>query len=116
MPEANTALAQAVVYMAAAPKSNAVYVAYGKAAEDATRDVASPVPLHLRNAPTRLMKDLGYGRGYRYAHDESEGVAEMSCLPEHLEGRRYYEPTDRGVEARIREALARARNVRKRTT
>ena len=116
MPEANTALAQAVVYLAAAPKSNAVYVAYGKAAEDATRDVASPVPLHLRNAPTRLMKDLGYGRGYRYAHDEREGVAEMSCLPEHLEGRRYYEPTDRGVEARIREALARARNVRKRTT
>ena len=112
MPEANTALAQAVVYLAAAPKSNAVYVAYGRAAKDANEDVASPVPLHLRNAPTRLMKDLGYGKGYRYAHDEAEGVAEMSSLPEHLEGRRYYEPTDRGVEARIKEALERARRLR----
>jgi putative ATPase len=112
MPEANTALAQAVTYMAAAPKSNAVYIGYGRAARDATTDIASPVPLHLRNAPTRLMKDLQYGRGYRYAHDEAEGVAEMSCLPEHLEGRRYYEPTDRGFEARIKEALERARALR----
>jgi putative ATPase len=112
MPEANTALAQAVVYLAAAPKSNAVYIAYGRAAKDATEDVASPVPLHLRNAPTRLMKNLGYGQGYRYAHDEPEGVAEMSSLPEHLEGRRYYEPTDRGIEKRIREALEYARSIR----
>jgi len=112
MPEGNTALAQAVVYLAAAPKSNAVYVAYGRASRDATQDVASPVPLHLRNAPTRLMKDIGYGKGYRYAHDEAEGVAEMSCLPEHLEGRRYYEPTDRGVEVRIKEALEKARKLR----
>ena len=112
MPEANTALAQAVVYLAAAPKSNAVYAAYGRAAADATRDVASPVPLHLRNAPTRLMKDLDYGKGYQYAHDEPEGVAAMSCLPEHLEGRRYYQPTDRGIEARIKDALARARGIR----
>ena len=112
MPEANTALAQAVIYLSAAPKSNAAYVAYGRAARDATRDVASPVPLHLRNAPTRLMKDLGYGEGYRYAHDAAEGVAEMSCLPEHLEGRRYYEPTDRGIEARIKEALERERTLR----
>jgi len=115
MPEANTALAQAVTYLAAAPKSNAVYVGYGRAARDATRDVAAPVPLHLRNAPTRLMKDLGYGEGYRYAHDEAAGVSEMSCLPEHLEGRRYYEPTDRGIEARIKDALARARTLRHRT-
>jgi putative ATPase len=114
MPESNTALAQAVTYLAAAPKSNAVYVAYTRAAEDATRDVASPVPLHLRNAPTGLMKELGYGRGYRYAHDETEGVSEMSSLPEHLQSRRYYEPTDRGVEARIREALERARTIRDR--
>jgi putative ATPase len=70
------------------------------------------VPLHLRNAPTRLMKDLGYGEGYKYAHDEAEGVSEMSCLPERLQGRRYYEPTDRGIEARIREALERARRLR----
>ncbi|HKW02968.1 MAG TPA: replication-associated recombination protein A [Vicinamibacterales bacterium] len=112
MPEGNTALAQAVTYMAAAPKSNAVYRAYSAAARDATQDLAEPVPLHLRNAPTGLMKDLGYGRGYRYAHDEAEGVAEMSCLPPHLEGRRYYEPTDRGLEAKIKEALERARALR----
>jgi putative ATPase len=112
MPEANTALAQAVTYLAAAPKSNAVYRAYLAAARDATADLAEPVPLHLRNAPTRLMKDLGYGEGYKYAHDEAEGVSEMSCLPERLQGRRYYEPTDRGVEARIREALERARRLR----
>ena len=112
MPEANTALAQAVVYLAAAPKSNAVYLAYGAAARDALTDVASPVPLHLRNAPTGLMKGLGYGKGYKYAHDEAEGVAAMSSLPEHLEGRRYYQPTDRGVEARIKDALERARHVR----
>jgi putative ATPase len=112
MPEANTALAQAVAYMAAAPKSNAVYTGYAAAAKDALEDVASPVPLHLRNAPTKLMKALDYGRGYRYAHDEAEGVAEMSCLPDHLEGRRYYEPTDRGLEAKIKEALERARSIR----
>ena len=112
MPEANTALAQAVTYLAAAPKSNAVYIAYGRASRDATQDVASPVPLHLRNAPTRLMKDVGYGEGYRYAHDEAEGVAEMSCLPEHLQERRYYEPTDRGIESRIKDALDRAKKLR----
>jgi putative ATPase len=112
MPEANTALAQAVVYLSAAPKSNAVYAAYGRAAADATRDVASPVPLHLRNAPTRLMQDLGYGEGYQYAHDEPEGVAAMSCLPDHLAGRTYYRPTDRGVEARIKDALDRARRLK----
>jgi len=113
MPEANTALAQAVTYMAAAPKSNAVYVGYTQAARDATQDLASPVPLHIRNAPTKLMKALDYGKGYKYAHDEEEGVAEMSCLPEHLEGRRYYEPTERGLEAKIKEALERARQIRK---
>jgi len=112
MPEANTALAQAVVYLSAAPKSNAVYAAYGRAASDATRDVASPVPLHLRNAPTRLMKELDYGKGYQYAHDEPEGVAAMSCLPDNLQGRVYYRPTDRGIEARIKEALQRARRIR----
>jgi len=113
MPECNTALAQAVTYMAASPKSNAVYVGYLSASRDALQDVASPVPLHIRNAPTKLMKDLDYGRGYRYAHDEAEGVAAMSCLPEHLENRRYYEPTERGLESRIKEALERARGLRK---
>jgi putative ATPase len=113
MPEGNTALAQAVTYMAAAPKSNAVLLAYGSAARDATQDLASPVPLHLRNAPTKLMKDLNYGRGYRYAHDEAEAVAEMSCLPEHLADRRYYSPTERGLEKEIKAALERARALRK---
>jgi putative ATPase len=115
MPEGNTALAQLVTYMAAAPKSNAVYVGYGKAAEDATKDLAAPVPLHLRNAPPKLMKDLNYGRDYKYAHDEAEGVAEMSSLPEHLEGRRYYEPTERGLEANIKQALDRSRALRKKS-
>lgn len=112
MPECNTALAQCVVYLAAAPKSNAVYRAYQAAARDALTDVASPVPLHLRNAPTRLMKDLDYGKGYQYAHDTAEGVAPMSCLPEHLQQKRYYEPTDRGIETRIKDALERARGLR----
>ena len=109
MPEGNTALAQAAIYLAAAPKSNAVYRAYLDAARDAVTDVASPVPLHLRNAPTSLMKGLGYGAGYRYAHDEPEGVADMRCLPDHLANRRYYQPTDRGVEARIKEILEKRR-------
>jgi putative ATPase len=112
MPEANTALAQCVTYLSATPKSNAVYKAYLAAAEDALRDVASPVPLHLRNAPTRLMKDLGFGRDYKYAHDEPDGVARMSALPAHLQGRRYYQPTDRGVEAKLKDALERARRAR----
>jgi len=105
LPEANTALAQAATYLATAPKSNAVYTAYNRAAEDAMRDVAEPVPLHLRNAPTRLMKELEYGRGYRYAHDERDGVTPMSCLPPGLEGRRYYQPTERGFEKEIKRRL-----------
>jgi putative ATPase len=105
MPEGNTALAQAVVYLATAPKSNAIYEAYNRAAEDAHHDVAEPVPLHLRNAPTRLMKDLKYGKGYEYAHDDAEAVTGMSCLPKSLEGRKYYEPTDRGFEKEIKRRL-----------
>jgi putative ATPase len=112
MPECNTALAQVVAYLAAAPKSNAIYKAYQAAARDALQDVAAPVPLHIRNAPTKLMKDLGHGEGYRYAHDEAEGVAKMSCLPDHLRQRRYYRPTDRGAEARLNESLERARQLR----
>src|SRR3954447_14146587 len=89
-PRGNTALAQAAIYLATAPKSNAVYTAYGEAAAAAATDVAEPVPLHLRNAPTKLMKNLDYGKGYRYAHDEVEGVAEMECLPPAHRGRRSY--------------------------
>jgi putative ATPase len=105
MPEGNTALAQAAIYLATAPKSNAVYEAYSHAADDAHHDVAQPVPLHLRNAPTKLMKDLEYGKGYRYAHTEQDAIADMSCLPEALEGRRYYEPRDRGFEKEIKRRL-----------
>jgi len=105
MPEGNTALAQAAIYLAVAPKSNAVYRAYLDAAEAAKTDVAEPVPLHLRNAPTKLMKELEYGKGYKYAHDEPEGVAEMDCLPPAHRGRQFYEPTSRGHEAEIRKRL-----------
>jgi len=105
MPEGNTALAQAALYLATAPKSNAVYAAYNKAAESAEKDVASPVPLHLRNASTALMKTLDYGKGYRYAHDEAEAVADMSCLPRELEGRTFYQPTERGFEKEIKRRL-----------
>ncbi len=105
MPEANTALAQSCLYLATAPKSNAVYAAYNAAAESATQDAAEPVPLHLRNAPTRLMKSLDYGRGYQYAHDQPDAVAAMDCLPERLQGRRFYQPTERGFEKEIKRRL-----------
>src|SRR5262249_2353595 len=97
--------AQAVIYLATAPKSNAVYMAYNHASADAEKDVAQPVPLHLRNAPTKLMKDLAYGKGYKYPHDEADAVADMSCLPPELEGRKYYEPTTRGFEKEIKRRL-----------
>jgi len=107
MPEGNTALAQAAIYLATAPKSNAIYTAYGAAAEAAKNDVAEPVPLHLRNAPTGLMKGLGYGKGYRYAHNEAEGIAaDMTCLPPAHKGRTFYEPTDRGFESEIRRRIS----------
>ena len=105
MPEANTALAQAAIYLATAPKSNAVYAAYGAAAADAHEQVADPVPLHLRNAPTRLMKQLDYGKGYQYAHDEPEAIAAMDCLPASLAGRKYYDPPERGFEKEIKRRL-----------
>ncbi|MEP7307886.1 MAG: replication-associated recombination protein A [Acidobacteriota bacterium] len=105
MPEGNTALAQATIYLATAPKSNAVYTAYNQASNDAQKDVAQPVPLHLRNAPTTLMKELAYGKGYKYAHDEADAVAEMSCLPPALDGRTYYQPTERGFEKEIKRRL-----------
>jgi putative ATPase len=105
MPEGNTALAQAVLYLATAPKSNAVYMAYTDAAEAAKTDVAAPVPLHIRNAPTKLMKQLDYGKGYKYAHDEPDAVANMDCLPENLRGREFYQPTDYGFEKEIKKRL-----------
>jgi len=114
MPEGNTALAQAAIYLATAPKSNAVYAAYNSAAQDAHHDVAQPVPLHLRNAPTTLMKELEYGKGYRYAHDEADAVAEMTCLPPALEGRTYYEPKERGFEKEIKRRLDGWAEIKKR--
>jgi putative ATPase len=114
MPEANTALAQAAIYLATAPKSNAVYTAYQRAAGDALGDEAEQVPLHLRNAPTRLMKDLDYGKGYAYAHDEPEGTTPMACLPPKLAGRKYYRPTDRGFEKEIKRRLEGWEAIKKR--
>jgi putative ATPase len=116
MPEGALALAQLVVYLSAAPKSNALYLAYGEAAQDALTTRAEPVPLWIRNAPTPLMKQLGYGRGYRYAHDEEAGVAEMDSLPESLRDRRYYRPTERGEEKEAAARLEAARRIRERGT
>jgi putative ATPase len=113
MPEGNTALAQAAIYLATAPKSNAVYVAYGAAADAAQKDVAQPVPLHLRNAPTKLMKQLDYGKGYRYSHDEEDAVADMECLPENLHGRQFYRPTERGFEKEIKRRLDGWKEIKK---
>ncbi|MGB5726617.1 MAG: replication-associated recombination protein A [Thiogranum sp.] len=105
-PEGELAIAQALVYMACAAKSNAVYAAYKAAMNDVKKQASLDVPLHLRNAPTRLMKELGYGKTYRYAHDEPEAYAAgENYFPDELKGRRYYHPVDRGLEIRIREKL-----------
>ena len=112
MPEGNLALAEAVVYLAVAPKSNALYTAYGEVQRDVEQTASDPVPLHLRNAPTRLMKGLGYGAGYQYAHNLDEKVADMQCLPDNLKGRTYYHPTADGIEARIRERLQEIRKLK----
>ena len=100
MPECNVILAETVIYLSLAPKSNAAYVAYEEAAKDANKDIAEPVPLHICNAPTSLMKDLGYGEGYQYAHDFEDKLTAMECLPENLKDRRYYRPTQEGFESK----------------
>ena len=105
MPEGNLALAEAAVYLAIAPKSNALYTAYGKVQRDVEETASDQVPLHLRNAPTKLMKGLGYGRDYQYAHDLDQKVADMQCLPDNLKNRTYYHPTGEGVEKRIRDRM-----------
>ena len=104
-PEGELALAQATLYLALAPKSNAAYLAYGQARTDVEERPAEPVPLHLRNAPTGLMKNLGYGEGYQYAHDAPEARVDQTHLPDALAGRRYYRPTDRGLEAELSRRL-----------
>ncbi|MEA2488356.1 MAG: putative ATPase [Acidobacteriota bacterium] len=113
MPEAGVALAQLVTYLAAAPKSNAAYAGYGAAVTEVRQGDNPPVPLHIRNAPTRLMKDLGYGKGYQYAHDFADQTAAMNCLPEALAERRFYEPKDVGAEAKIKARLDAMRDARK---
>ena len=111
-PEGDLALAEAVVYLALAPKSNSVYTAYGAVQQEIEHTRQEPVPLHLRNAPTRLMKELDYGKGYRYAHDEEGRVADMDCLPDSLKGRRYYEPTQEGREKLLAQRMEEIRRIR----
>jgi putative ATPase len=111
-PEGELALAQATLYLALAPKSNAAYVAYNEAKADVEERPSEPVPLHIRNAPTGLMKDLGYGSGYQYAHDAPDARVAQEHLPESLRGRQYYRPTDRGLEAELGRRLAEWRQWR----
>ncbi|MGO9863946.1 MAG: replication-associated recombination protein A [Terriglobales bacterium] len=113
IPEGNLALAQAIVYLSIAPKSNALYTAYGAVRQDVEQTAAEPVPLHLRNAPTSLMKDLGYGKDYQYAHDSEKKVTNMQCLPDSLRNRVYYRPTNEGVEKRIRARLEEIKRLKK---
>jgi len=105
MPECTVHLTEAVVYLSLAPKSNALYLAYGRAQADAIKQLAEPVPLVIRNAPTRLMKELDYGKGYQYAHNTEEKLTDMQCLPDSLQGREYYRPTDQGTEAKFKARL-----------
>jgi putative ATPase len=111
-PEGDLALAEAVVYLCLAPKSNSVYTAYGAVQAEVENTRQEPVPLHLRNAPTRLMKELDYGKGYRYAHDEEGKVADMDCLPESLKGRSYYKPTQEGREKLLAARMEEIRRIR----
>jgi putative ATPase len=111
-PEGELALAEAVVYLALAPKSNAVYTAFGAVRQDIENTRQEPVPLHLRNAPTKLMKNLGYSEGYKYAHDEEDKIAEMDCLPDSLKGHSYYHPTQEGREKQLAARLEEIRRIR----
>lgn len=110
MPECSVHLTEAVIYMAMAPKSNAMDVAYMMASRDAREELSEPVPLHLRNAPTKLMRDLDYGKGYVYAHDTAEKMSEMECLPESMRGKEYYFPTEQGNESKYKERLTQIKN------
>src|ERR1700730_1535396 len=114
-PEGFLALAQAAVYLSLAPKSNALYTAYGEVTEEVRHTEADPVPLHLRNAPTGLMKNIGYGQGYQYAHNFDDKVTDMTCLPDNLGRRTYYTPTDQGSEQRLRQRLDEIRKIKART-
>jgi putative ATPase len=112
-PEGDQALAQLAIYLAVAPKSDAAYRALNEVMDEVQTHRAEPVPLHLRNAPTRAMKEWGYSQGYQHAHKFEDAITDMECLPESLAGRRFYEPTDRGVEQRIKQRLEEIRERRK---
>ncbi len=113
-PEGNLALAQAAVYLALAPKSNALYAGYGSVNKTLEETRTEPVPLHLRNAATGLMKNIGYGKGYQYAHDQADKITDMTCLPESLAGKTFYQPTDQGFEARLRQRIEEIRRLKDR--
>ena len=113
MPECSVHLTQAVIYMSMAPKSNSMDVAYLRAKQDALQSIAEPVPLQIRNAPTKLMKELNYGKGYKYAHDYEEKMTSMQCLPDSLVGREYYTPTEQGLEAKYKTKLEQIKNWKK---
>ncbi len=113
MPECNVHLAHAVIYLSLAPKSNAVDVAYHNAARDAKEMLSEPVPLHIRNAPTKLMKDEGYGKGYKYAHDYEDKITDMQCFPDSLVGTEYYHPTSQGTEAKVKDRLEQIKDWKK---
>ena len=113
MPECSVHLTQAVIYMSLAPKSNSLYVAYDMAKHDAIKEIAEPVPLVIRNAPTKLMKELNYGKGYQYAHDTEEKLTNMQCLPDSLLGREYYIPTEQGLEIKYKNKLEQIKNWKK---
>jgi putative ATPase len=112
-PEGELALAQAVIYLATAPKSNAIYTAYNLVMQDIKKTGSLAVPMHIRNAPTKLMKDLGYGKGYKYAHDQPHALVEQDHLPDELKGKRYYTPSNRGHEALIKDRLTKWRALLK---
>lgn len=114
IPECSVHLTEAVVYMSLAPKSNSLYMAYEKAKQDALKQLSEPVPLVMRNAPTKLMKDLNYGKGYQYAHDTKDKLTTMQCLPDSLLGREYYKPTSQGFEAKYKERLYQIKEWKKR--
>jgi len=116
MPECNVHLTQAVVYLSIAAKSNALYMAYKSAKKDAQSTIADGVPLHLRNAPTKLMANLNYGKGYQYAHDFENKVVDMQCLPDNLKDRQYYHPTSQGIEKNIKERLELVKKLKAKTT
>ena len=110
-PEGELALVEAAVYLATAPKSNAIYKAYNTVQQDIKKTGTLPVPLHIRNAPTRLMRDLDYGKGYRYAHDDAEGLVDQEHMPDELSGRKYYHPKNRGYEALVKDRLSKWRQI-----